>query len=591
MTLLQLSPLDSSRFGLAVYRGTLAAVDSKALAREIFEERADVAIVRVPTALSSRLQEITRHGLPLIHADTLVYYQVDLAAIETSRVPAPDTEIRRAVATDRGALRDLIRVTFTDYTSHYRANPHFSVQAILEGYVEWGESYLDGTEGRTVWVVRQHGKMVAFATCADHPSASVGEIVLNGVHPQHANRGLYGDLIRHTLADWKARGFAAAKISTQVSNLGVQKVWSREGFVLSEVLDTFHVNAMLGAQPQRGNALPIDDGLERSGLRVAMPSISVVVPVYNSASTLGVLVSRLEAVLAPVTGSFELILVNDGSLDGSWRVISDLAVHNARLRGINLMRNYGQHNALLCGIRAASFPIIVTIDDDLQHPPEEIPKLLAALTDDIDVMYGVPRKQQHGLLRDLASQVTKLALQSAMGADTARHVSAFRVFRTNLRDSFARYRSPFASIDVMLTWGTRRFAHIEVEHAPRLAGVSNYSVRQLLSHAVNMMTGFSVVPLQIASMTGFAFTLFGVGVLAFVLIRYFMLGGSIPGFPFLAAIIAIFAGAQLFSLGVIGEYLARMHFRIMDKPTYVIRDTAGTDPGIESGVEHTPRNG
>jgi len=302
-------------------------------------------------------------------------------------------------------------------------------------------------------------------------------------------------------------------------------------------------------------------------------NVSVVIPVYNSSSILPELVRQLHPVLAATASNFELLLVNDGSRDASWDVICELARKHEWVRGINMMRNYGQHNALLCGIREARYETIVTMDDDLQHPPEEIPRLLAKLDEEYDVVYGTPMKEQHGLWRDLASQVTKLALQSAMGSETARKVSAFRAFRTQLRDAFADYRSPYASIDVLLTWGTTRFAALEVAHAPRFQGVSNYTFRKLVTHAFNMMTGFSVRPLQIASITGFAFTLFGFGILAYVVGRYIILGYSVPGFPFLASIIAIFSGAQLFALGIIGEYLARMHFRIMDRPTYTVRET------------------
>jgi glycosyltransferase involved in cell wall biosynthesis len=298
--------------------------------------------------------------------------------------------------------------------------------------------------------------------------------------------------------------------------------------------------------------------------------VSVVVPVYNSEGSLPLLVERLGKVLEPQRQLGELILVNDGSRDRSWEVIRDLIGRHAWVRGINLMRNYGQHNALLCGIRAARHAVIVTLDDDLQTPPEEIPRLLAELEKGADVVYGTPQQQAHGLLRDLASSITKFALQSAVGAETARKVSPFRVFRTHLRDAFANYSGPFVSIDVLLTWGTRKFAAINVRNDPRTIGVSNYTVRKLIAHAMNMMTGFSTLPLQIASIIGFLFTFFGFAVLCFVLGRYFIQGGSVPGFPFLASVIAIFSGAQLFALGIIGEYLARMHFRMMDRPSYAV---------------------
>ena len=304
----------------------------------------------------------------------------------------------------------------------------------------------------------------------------------------------------------------------------------------------------------------------------AMPTISVVVPVYNSEHSLTPLVERLKSVLVSRAARLEIIMVNDASRDGSWGVVEQLAGKHAEVRGISLLRNYGQHNALLCGIRAATGEIIVTIDDDLQHPPEEIPLLLDRLSQGADVVYGTPQRESHGLFRDLASQITKIVLQEAMGAAVARDVSAFRVFRTQLREAFATYSNPSVSVDVLLTWATTRFAAVRVRHEPRTIGVSNYTFRKLLRHALNMMTGFSTRPLQLASLIGFGFTLFGLAVLVYVLGRYLIEGGSVPGFPFLASVIAIFSGAQLFALGIIGEYLARMHLRMMDRPTYAVRE-------------------
>lgn len=301
-------------------------------------------------------------------------------------------------------------------------------------------------------------------------------------------------------------------------------------------------------------------------------SLSVVVPVYNSEGSLPPLVGRLLAVFQAFELNGEIILVNDGSRDGSWECIRKLAEAEPCIHAINLTRNYGQHNAVLCGIRAARNECIVTIDDDLQHPPEEIPKLLEALKRGYDVVYGTPEHEQHGLWRDAASRITKLALQSSMGARTARQVSAFRAFSTKLRDAFADFGGPFVSIDVLLTWATTRFVAIPVRHEPRTIGRSNYTFTKLLAHALNMMTGFSTLPLQLASWTGFVFTLGGIFILIYVIGRYLIQGGGVPGFPFLASIIALFSGAQLFALGIIGEYLARMHFRTMDKPSYVVRE-------------------
>ncbi len=306
------------------------------------------------------------------------------------------------------------------------------------------------------------------------------------------------------------------------------------------------------------------------------PGISVVVPVYKSEAILPELVQRLSQSLPSLAEPYELILVNDCSPDGSWKIICQLQRQYPWICGINLMRNYGQHNALLCGIRAARYDVIVTMDDDLQHPPEEIPKLLELLAGGYDVVYGTPQQEQHGLGRDLASLATKMALRNVVGAEIASQVSAFRAFRKQVADVFRQYEGSFVSVDVLLTWGTNRFAATKVRHEARRQGTSGYTFRKLVTHSMNMMTGFSTVPLQFASIVGFLFTLFGVGILIYVVTHYFLSGDAVPGFPFLASIIAIFSGAQLFALGIIGEYLARMHFRMMDRPSYAIREVVGT---------------
>jgi undecaprenyl-phosphate 4-deoxy-4-formamido-L-arabinose transferase len=310
----------------------------------------------------------------------------------------------------------------------------------------------------------------------------------------------------------------------------------------------------------------------------------VVVPVHGTGEVLGELVGRVASVLGGASGrQSEVILINDGSPESCWRCIEDLARRHASVRGIDLMRNYGQHNALLCGLRAALYDTTVTIDDDLQHPPEEIPKLLSRLDEGWDVVYGTPEKQRQPFWRKLASMLIRIALAGAIGAKRAKGVSALRAVRTESRRAFADFRGPFVSLDVLLSWCTDRVTQVEVRHEARKSGTSGYTFWKLASHAADMMTGFSAWPLRVASVVGFGFTLFGLGVLAYVIGRFLAAGGSVPGFPFLASIIAIFSGAQLFALGIIGEYLARMHFRSMERPVYVVRGTT-----LEGSPEDRP---
>ena len=303
--------------------------------------------------------------------------------------------------------------------------------------------------------------------------------------------------------------------------------------------------------------------------------LSVVIPVYRSAAILPHLRQRLVQTLESAEPAFEVILVEDCGGDNAWEEILKITAEDARFRAFRMARNYGQHNALLAGIRAARGNCIVTIDDDLQNPPEEIPRLLERLAQGYDVVYGSPANETHGHWRNMASRITKLALQGAMGVDSASKVSAFRAFRARLRDAFSGYRSPSVNIDVLLTWGTTRFSSVEVRQDERRCGDSGYSLRKLVNHAINMMTGFSVLPLQIASMLGIVFSSLGLLVLMYVLIRFVIEGSPVPGFPFLASIIAIFSGVQLFALGIFGEYLARMHFRSMERPPYHVVERTG----------------
>jgi len=300
---------------------------------------------------------------------------------------------------------------------------------------------------------------------------------------------------------------------------------------------------------------------------------SVVIPVYKGVATLPELMKRLDAVLNTFASHYEAILVNDGSPDASWQTIQELAARYPWVIGINLMRNYGQHNATLCGVRNASYEIIVTMDDDLQHRPEDLPVLFEKLETGFDVVYGVPIKLPKGVFRNWVTKTTKIFLAQVMGLKSVRNISAFRVFRTNLRDAFSDCRNPSSILDVLLSWGTSRFASVSVNIEPAVER-SNYGFLKLVRAAILILTGFSTAPLRIASWIGFLMTIFGIGVFIHVVILYYSVG-SLPGFPFLAAIISIFGGAQLFALGIFGEYLAHIFNRVMDRPPYSVAEKVG----------------
>jgi glycosyltransferase involved in cell wall biosynthesis len=298
-------------------------------------------------------------------------------------------------------------------------------------------------------------------------------------------------------------------------------------------------------------------------------TISVVIPVYRGEKTIPELIERLGKVLPQICTAYEVILVNDGSPDQSWQVINQLADQYPWVNGLCLMRNFSQQNATLCGIQQARYEIIVTMDDDLQHQPELIPSLLEPLDHGFDVVYGTPNKLPKSFLRNLITKYTKKAMASIIGIPAIQNISAFRVFRASLRQAFNDFHSPDVSIDVLLSWGTTKFTCVYIDIPNSRDGSSNYNLGKLIQVTMQILTSFSSTPLKLASYLGFGMFFLGLILLIYIFIIYFT-QGSVPGFPFLASIIAIFSGAQLFSMGIFGEYLARMFERSMNRPPYII---------------------
>jgi glycosyltransferase involved in cell wall biosynthesis len=301
---------------------------------------------------------------------------------------------------------------------------------------------------------------------------------------------------------------------------------------------------------------------------------SIVVPVYRGQDTITELIEQFAVFLPTFFPKFEVICVVDGSPDKSWEIIYALGKKYNWLKGVKLMRNFGQQNATLCGVRLAKYELTATMDDDLQHPVEELPKLVEKLYAGFDVVYGTPLRPPVGLIRNLATAFAKRALVFVTRNKVPKDISAFMIFRTHLREAFKDFRSSDAVLDVLLSWGTSKFSSVKVDIRERKNGRSNYSLLQLIRTTLVILTGFSTIPLRIASLFGFIMTLAGFIILIYVMIVYFS-EGSVPGFTFLASLIAIFSGAQLFALGMLGEYMARIFNRSMDRPVYVIEEFFG----------------
>jgi glycosyltransferase involved in cell wall biosynthesis len=310
-----------------------------------------------------------------------------------------------------------------------------------------------------------------------------------------------------------------------------------------------------------------------------MPSVSIVIPVFNSELSLGIVVAECHKVMIDQGYDYEILLVDDGSSELTWRTVNSLALSDPEVTGLRLGRNFGQHSALLAGVRAARFEYTVTIDDDLQNPPNQIPLLLSALmSNTTDVVYGVPRETAHAGWRRLSSRWVRQILTKALGVPEAADLSSFRCFKTSLREGFAVNLGPGVSLDALLAWTTNKFTSVKVNHAERMHGDSNYSLKKLMRFALDTVTGYTTLPLRIVSVLGFATAGFGFLLMFFFVLLPFFQGITIQGFPFLASTIILFAGIQLITLGVVGEYLSRMHFRVMNKPEYFVIETVTHDP-------------
>jgi polyisoprenyl-phosphate glycosyltransferase len=303
--------------------------------------------------------------------------------------------------------------------------------------------------------------------------------------------------------------------------------------------------------------------------------LSVVVPVYGSRETLKPLASRICSALEGRVGSFEIVFVDDGSLDDSWSVLKRVQQDRPDcVVALQLMRNFGQHNALMCGFRHARGRFVVTIDDDLQNPPEEIPRLIAAAREgDFDLVYGIPGIRNHAAWRNLGSALIQTFYRRVFRLSNS--LSSFRLIRSELLNSILSYNLNFTFVDGLLAWNTRKIGQITVAHHPREAGRSGYSLARLFLLALNLFTNFSLLPLQLVSTMGILAATAGLLAAFAYLILFIFKSITVPGYASIIISILVMGGTQLLALGIIGEYLGRLHLNVNRKPQYTIRQVVG----------------
>ena len=302
--------------------------------------------------------------------------------------------------------------------------------------------------------------------------------------------------------------------------------------------------------------------------------VSVVVPVYGGAAALPELRERLAASMAAMGWRHELILVDDCGQVRAWPIISDLATRFPEVRGLRLGRNFGQHAATMCGIDAARGTWVVTMDDDLEHPPESIPGLIHAIDDDHPLVYGVFAQRTHARYRNLSSEAMRWTLKRAF-PDLNEDYTSFRAMRATIASQLSDFGLSKPYIDGMLSWITSGVRTVEVPHGERRHGQSTYTLRKLLSHAVNIFVTFSHLPLRLATYGGIG--LAAISFLALLGMVYGKLTGIIqsPGYASLMSAVLFACGIQLIILGVLGEYVGRLMGAAYRKPVYVVVNRAG----------------
>ncbi|MDP8214050.1 MAG: glycosyltransferase family 2 protein [Candidatus Euphemobacter frigidus] len=296
---------------------------------------------------------------------------------------------------------------------------------------------------------------------------------------------------------------------------------------------------------------------------------SMIIPVYNAEKTLEELISRIKQAFSSLDVTYEIILIDDNSRDNSWEVIKRLKRGSPNLRIIRLRRNFGQHNAIMCGLHFFRGDYVITIDDDLQIPPEEIPKLIAGAAEGYDVVYGIYDRKKHNLLKNFGSFLIGCYYRKIF--HMSNQVSAFRIIKREIAREIINYDKTFPYIDGLISWNTGNIGEVPVKHYRRGAGISGYSIGKMVKLAFDMVTNFSAFPIRVASLLGVLFSLVG-----FLLALYFFfrfgLGMPVTGYASMLVAVTIFSGVQLLTIGIIGEYIARVHMNINRKPQYVIKD-------------------
>lgn len=317
-----------------------------------------------------------------------------------------------------------------------------------------------------------------------------------------------------------------------------------------------------------------------------LPKISIVVPTYGHSLRLVELTQRVADMCRASAYTYEIVFVDDGGPGERWSTLKSLCEGDpSHITALQLGRNYGQHNALLCGFARTRGEVVITLDDDLQQPPEEIPKLVRAIEGGAEVVFGIPKDKKHPGLRNLGSAFVQVTFQRTFS--TAARPTAFRGIARRVVDEVVNFDKSHIYLDGLFAWVTNSIVEVEVEHLPRERGESGYSVRKLLALTLNFVTNSSLKPLQYSSVMGLVLSLIALSLAAYLVVRYFVVGIPVAGYASLFVLISLLGGIQLLSLGIIGEYIGRILMNSNGKPAFSVRQEILCS-GDASGRENLP---
>lgn len=302
--------------------------------------------------------------------------------------------------------------------------------------------------------------------------------------------------------------------------------------------------------------------------------LSIVVPVYRSEKILPKLVEAVSDVSKSigVSDSFELILVNDCSPDQSWMVIKNLAQKYGFVKGINLRKNFGQHNATMAGLNSSSGKFVVVMDDDLQHPPESIGDMLFALKSGFDVCYTRYLNRQHEAWKQLGSRFNDKVATILLGKPRELYLSSFKAMRREIVEEIIKYDGPYAYVDGLILDVTRSITSVDINHQERHEGEGNYNLRRSVSLWLKMATSFSILPLRLASLLGIGLAVLSLLTIVIVVVLKLMHPDIAVGWASIISVLLLIGGVQTLCIGMIGEYLGRSYLKLNRKPQFVIAE-------------------